>query len=69
MMFHGLTESRIVPVGNGQQNRQRRFYCHVHGWLDLFVFPNAATAHAKCCDTSEEAGAGLEIPKAMKKAA
>lgn len=69
MMFHGLTESRIVPTGNGQQNRQHRFYCHVHGWIDLLVFPNAEDRHAKCCNTTEKSGAAAELPLATALAA
>ena len=69
MMFHGLTSERIVATGNGQQNRQRRFYCEIHGWIDLFVFPNAADRHAKCCDTTKDAGTAVQPPCGMERAA
>ncbi len=64
MIFHGLISSRTIQTGDGSQNKQRRFYCRVHGWLDLFVFPDAEAKHAKCCDRERDAGAGVEIPKA-----
>ena len=69
MMFHGLTDSRTLSTGDGSQYKQRRFYCHAHGWIDLFVFPDAEAKHAKCCDTVKDTGAFVEIPKVMKKAA
>ena len=63
MMFHGLTETRIVKTGNGQKATQERFYCHFHGWYDLFVFPNAEADHSKCNQIIEPSAASLELPK------
>ena len=69
MTMHGLTSERVISTGDGAQHKQRRFYCAVHGYFDLFVFPNAAERHAKCCNESENAGAAAALPKAMAQAA
>lgn len=69
MIFHGLTETRNIKTGDGNTHRQRRFYCHFHGWFDLFVFPDAETRHAKCNQIEQPAAVGLELPKAMGAAA
>ncbi len=48
MIFHGLIETRTIKTPSGSGYRQRRFYCHFHGWYDLFVFPDAERDHEKC---------------------
>jgi hypothetical protein len=48
MISNGLVQKRTIPTGNGQRNKQSRFYCPVHGYFDLFVFPEAEAKHKKC---------------------
>lgn len=69
MIFHGLTEKRVLKFGNGLEATQNRFYCHIHGWFDLFAFPGAETQHEKCNQIEQPSAVGLELPKTFAKAA
>lgn len=69
MFLDEFIETRTLMTGDGAMHRQRRFCCPVHGYFDLFVFPDAEIKHRKCSQSDKAAGAGLELPKVMKKAA
>lgn len=69
MTFQTNTK-KIITTGDGVRHTQNRFFCPVHGSINLFVFPDAEARHARCGDRSQKSnGIGLELPKAMKKAA
>lgn len=57
MIFHGLIETKNIKTGDGSIRSQKRFYCHTHGWFDLFVFPDAEAHHEKCAS-------GTDAPRA-----
>lgn len=68
MTIHQKTEFRTLRTGAGALHRQRRFFCSVHGYFDLFVFPDAAAKHRKCNDPDKSQGV-MPITTATAKAA
>ena len=68
-MIRNSISYRTLRVGDGSNRTQKRFECPVHGFFDLFVYPNAEARHAKCGQDEQPSAIGLELPKAMAKAA
>lgn len=67
-MQHGEIYKKRIKVGAFVYLKTVRF-CAVHGGIDLFTCADWDAKHGKCNRSEAVHGIGLEIPKAMKKAA